>query len=140
MSTIWVDVITTHGLLLRCCNYWSAMITWCHLSFVFSTGILPIRQNCNFRKIRWSLAAHDICFTKKYHSYFFMTGMWTHEILSTNKHFSVDVFFRAKLTKNSGQVGHSYNVPLLNYCVFFFFSKTQRNHSMLLIVCLFTSF
>lgn len=37
-------------------------------------GILPIRQNCNFRKIRWSLAAHDICFTKQYHSHFFMYG------------------------------------------------------------------
>lgn len=42
------------------------------------TGILPIRQNCNYRKIRWSLAAHDICFTKKYHSRFFMHGKQRH--------------------------------------------------------------
>lgn len=37
-------------------------------------GMLPFRQNCNWRKIRWSLAAQDICFTRKTHSYFFMAG------------------------------------------------------------------
>lgn len=39
------------------------------------SGVLPIRHNCNYRKIRWSLAAHDICFTKSYHSQLFMHGM-----------------------------------------------------------------
>lgn len=34
-----------------------------------------MRQNCSAQKIRWSLAAHDICFTNKVHTSFFMTGM-----------------------------------------------------------------
>lgn len=37
-------------------------------------GVLPFRQVCNHNVIRWSLAAHDICFTNKYHSLFFMFG------------------------------------------------------------------
>ncbi|XP_055689028.1 tafazzin [Lutzomyia longipalpis] len=37
-------------------------------------GVLPLNQVCNHNVIRWSLAAHDICFTNKYHSLFFMTG------------------------------------------------------------------
>ncbi|XP_075170061.1 tafazzin, phospholipid-lysophospholipid transacylase isoform X3 [Haematobia irritans] len=37
-------------------------------------GILPARYVCNTFKIRWSMAAHDICFTNKYHSWFFMFG------------------------------------------------------------------
>ncbi|XP_073812544.1 tafazzin, phospholipid-lysophospholipid transacylase isoform X2 [Musca autumnalis] len=37
-------------------------------------GVLPIRYVCNTFKIRWSMAAHDICFTNKYHSLFFMFG------------------------------------------------------------------
>lgn len=37
-------------------------------------GVLPFSQVCNRNVIRWSLAAHDICFTNKYHSLFFMTG------------------------------------------------------------------
>ncbi|XP_026842436.1 tafazzin homolog [Drosophila persimilis] len=37
-------------------------------------GILPMRQACSTNRIRWSMAAHDICFTNKYHSMFFMFG------------------------------------------------------------------
>uniref|UniRef100_A0A1A9WQN1 Tafazzin family protein n=1 Tax=Glossina brevipalpis TaxID=37001 RepID=A0A1A9WQN1_9MUSC len=37
-------------------------------------GVLPMRYVCNTFKIRWSLAAHDICFTNIYHSLFFMYG------------------------------------------------------------------
>ncbi|KAL7736124.1 hypothetical protein ACLKA6_003675 [Drosophila palustris] len=37
-------------------------------------GVLPIRYVCNTLRIRWSMAAHDICFTRKLHSMFFMFG------------------------------------------------------------------
>uniref|UniRef100_A0A336LR37 Tafazzin family protein n=1 Tax=Culicoides sonorensis TaxID=179676 RepID=A0A336LR37_CULSO len=37
-------------------------------------GLFPLRIACNPNKIRWSLAAHDICFTQTYHSWFFMFG------------------------------------------------------------------
>jgi len=37
-------------------------------------GTLPLRYVCNTLRIRWSMAAHDICFTKKLHSMFFMFG------------------------------------------------------------------
>lgn len=37
-------------------------------------GVLPIKQICCKNSIRWSLTAHDICFTNKYHSLFFMFG------------------------------------------------------------------
>ncbi|XP_031370494.1 tafazzin homolog isoform X1 [Apis dorsata] len=35
---------------------------------------LDLRYLMDRRKIRWSLAAHDICFTNSWHSYFFMLG------------------------------------------------------------------
>ncbi|KOC63176.1 Tafazzin like protein [Habropoda laboriosa] len=35
---------------------------------------LSMKNLLNPRKVRWSLAAHDICFTKSWHSYFFMLG------------------------------------------------------------------
>ncbi|XP_015110009.1 tafazzin homolog [Diachasma alloeum] len=35
---------------------------------------LDLRHLLSRRKIRWSLAAHDICFTNVWHSYFFMLG------------------------------------------------------------------
>lgn len=41
---------------------------WTHLA------TLDIRHGFNRRKIRWSLAAQDICFTNVWHSYFFMLG------------------------------------------------------------------
>lgn len=37
-------------------------------------GILPLQHCCARARARWSLAAHDICFTNKYHSLFFMAG------------------------------------------------------------------
>ncbi|XP_055623920.1 tafazzin isoform X3 [Toxorhynchites rutilus septentrionalis] len=37
-------------------------------------GLLKLRHVCNKNIIRWSMAAHDICFTNKYHSLFFMYG------------------------------------------------------------------
>lgn len=37
-------------------------------------GVLPLRQICNKNVTRWSLAAHDICFTNRLHSRFFMSG------------------------------------------------------------------
>ncbi|XP_020289699.1 tafazzin homolog [Pseudomyrmex gracilis] len=35
---------------------------------------LDFRHGMNRHKTRWSLAAHDICFTNVWHSYFFMLG------------------------------------------------------------------
>ncbi|XP_011148252.1 tafazzin homolog [Harpegnathos saltator] len=35
---------------------------------------LDLQHGFNRRKMRWSLAAHDICFTNVWHSYFFMLG------------------------------------------------------------------
>ncbi|XP_011493893.1 PREDICTED: tafazzin homolog [Ceratosolen solmsi marchali] len=35
---------------------------------------LNLKNLLNRRKMRWSLAAHDICFTNMWHSYFFMLG------------------------------------------------------------------
>ncbi|XP_018309270.1 tafazzin homolog [Mycetomoellerius zeteki] len=35
---------------------------------------LDPRHTFSRRKVRWSLAAHDICFTNVWHSYFFMLG------------------------------------------------------------------
>ncbi|KAK9497197.1 hypothetical protein O3M35_004561 [Rhynocoris fuscipes] len=37
-------------------------------------GCLKWKQLFNAPRMRWSLAAHDICFTKRWHSYFFMLG------------------------------------------------------------------
>uniref|UniRef100_A0A182NHI6 Tafazzin n=1 Tax=Anopheles dirus TaxID=7168 RepID=A0A182NHI6_9DIPT len=37
-------------------------------------GLLKLRNVCNKNVIRWSMAAHDICFTCKAHSLFFMYG------------------------------------------------------------------
>ncbi|XP_058828851.1 tafazzin isoform X2 [Topomyia yanbarensis] len=37
-------------------------------------GLLKLKNVCNKNVIRWSMAAHDICFTNKYHSLFFMYG------------------------------------------------------------------
>ncbi|XP_067632255.1 tafazzin isoform X3 [Eurosta solidaginis] len=37
-------------------------------------GVLPVKYVCNTFKIRWSMAAHDICFTNKFHSILFMFG------------------------------------------------------------------
>lgn len=37
-------------------------------------GLLNLRHACNANVIRWSPAAHDICFTNKLHSWFFMIG------------------------------------------------------------------
>jgi monolysocardiolipin acyltransferase len=37
-------------------------------------GCLKLRNVCSSTRNRWSLAAHDICFTKTLHSLFFMFG------------------------------------------------------------------
>lgn len=37
-------------------------------------GCLKLSNVCSSRKIRWSMAAHDICFTNRLHSLFFMFG------------------------------------------------------------------
>lgn len=37
-------------------------------------AILPLRYLCNTLRIRWGMAAHDICFTKYIHARFFMYG------------------------------------------------------------------
>lgn len=37
-------------------------------------GCLSVRNVCSSKRIRWSMAAHDICFTNKIHSLFFMLG------------------------------------------------------------------
>lgn len=37
-------------------------------------GILKFRNLFSRKTMRWSLAAHDICFTNSWHSYFFMLG------------------------------------------------------------------
>ncbi|KAH8400817.1 hypothetical protein KR009_001179 [Drosophila setifemur] len=37
-------------------------------------GVLPLGLVCNTFSVRWSMAAHDICFTNKAHSLFFMFG------------------------------------------------------------------
>lgn len=38
-------------------------------------AILPLRYLCNTLRIRWGMAAHDICFTRQLHARFFMYGM-----------------------------------------------------------------
>lgn len=40
----------------------------------FFLGTLSLRHLFKKEKMRWSLAAHDICFTNVWHSYFFMFG------------------------------------------------------------------
>lgn len=42
--------------------------------FYFISGILPIRHVFNIDVIRWSLTAHNICFTNNMHSQFFARG------------------------------------------------------------------
>ena len=37
-------------------------------------GALPLKYVCSSKRIRWALAAHDICFTQKSHATFFMYG------------------------------------------------------------------
>ncbi|CAO1328042.1 unnamed protein product [Diamesa tonsa] len=37
-------------------------------------GCLKLKDVCSVKRIRWSMAAHDICFTNKVHSWFFMLG------------------------------------------------------------------
>ncbi|XP_067002280.1 tafazzin [Anabrus simplex] len=37
-------------------------------------GALSLKHLCSRKRMRWSLAAHDICFTNVFHSYFFMLG------------------------------------------------------------------
>ncbi|KAK9503999.1 hypothetical protein O3M35_010447 [Rhynocoris fuscipes] len=37
-------------------------------------GCLKMKHICDIERMRWSLAAHDICFTNKLYSYFFMLG------------------------------------------------------------------
>lgn len=37
-------------------------------------GALKLSNVCSSKRIRWSLAAHDICFTNVWHSTFFMFG------------------------------------------------------------------
>lgn len=39
-----------------------------------SAGMLPLSLLCNNSKMRWALAAHDICFTSELHSIFFALG------------------------------------------------------------------
>lgn len=37
-------------------------------------GCLKLKNVCSSKRIRWSMAAHDICFTNVWHSSFFMYG------------------------------------------------------------------
>lgn len=37
-------------------------------------GCLQLRNVCSSKRMRWSMAAHDICFTNRIHSLFFMLG------------------------------------------------------------------
>ncbi|XP_067632266.1 tafazzin isoform X9 [Eurosta solidaginis] len=50
------------------------VITAVGLLAKFVLGVLPVKYVCNTFKIRWSMAAHDICFTNKFHSILFMFG------------------------------------------------------------------
>jgi monolysocardiolipin acyltransferase len=42
-------------------------------SYIFK-GVLRLNQVCNKNVMRWSLAAHDICFVEKRHSLLFVHG------------------------------------------------------------------
>lgn len=44
------------------------------LSVFCSAGLLSWKHLISRNTMRWSLAAHDICFTNSFHSYFFMLG------------------------------------------------------------------
>lgn len=53
------------------------MIVWTNdqwFALILFPATLDLRHLLSRRKIRWSLAAHDICFTNVWHSYFFMLG------------------------------------------------------------------
>lgn len=44
------------------------------MALLLVAGVLPLKYVCSSKRIRWALAAHDICFTRKSHSTFFMYG------------------------------------------------------------------
>lgn len=39
-----------------------------------SWGVFDLKTVCSLKRARWSLTAHDICFTNLFHSWFFMFG------------------------------------------------------------------
>uniref|UniRef100_A0A8D8Q1A2 Tafazzin family protein n=1 Tax=Cacopsylla melanoneura TaxID=428564 RepID=A0A8D8Q1A2_9HEMI len=61
--------------------------------------LLKNRQLCSHSRMRWSMAAHDICFTRASHSYFFMLGKCVPVVRGAGIHQEAVNFALSKLSR-----------------------------------------